>query len=156
MKRTIAVILIITCLFAFVGCGKKNAGVVNPMVECESASELYDMTGINLTPAEEFEAQSYFAINGKLAQLDFKYNGSEYTLRGENTDDEDISGVYGDDVEPYDFPIGDITVSTYDYGDDGLVALWHIDDMSFSLHSIDSNDYVVVLVLSVNLTAENN
>lgn len=116
MKKLVALTLALMMIFALCACGESvndepeeadgnggNAQMVNPMVEV-TPEELESTIGVALVPPEGAEDVNYFVINGELGEVQFMYDGLEYSYRVQKTDKfEDISGVYlADPITPDD------------------------------------------------------
>lgn len=74
------------------------AGLANPMVEYSSLSEINEIAGVKLTGPEVMGKtdEKFYVIDGEIAQYDFMLNGLQYSIRGSQINDCDISGVYID------------------------------------------------------------
>lgn len=70
-------------------------GLANPVVLYASAKDVKKATGIMIDAPEGATDISYSVIAEVLANVDFTFDGVEYTFRAEKTGD-DISGLYGE------------------------------------------------------------
>lgn len=104
MKKILTVLFTIIMCLSLCACSKKeeeNANVPNPIVECTSLEEINEKVGVNLIkpPTMGVENERFSIINETIAQYDYELNGKNWTIRGANIYDEDISGIYSIDNE---------------------------------------------------------
>lgn len=70
-----------------------------PYATVDSPQEISELLGIEIhTPADAENVQCSI-LDGKIAQIDFSWNGQEYTLRA-SAQDGDFSGVHGEESVP--------------------------------------------------------
>lgn len=70
-----------------------------PFAAVDSPQEITDLLGIEIhTPADAENVQCSL-LDGQIAQIDFSWNGQEYTIRA-SAQDGDFSGVHGEESEP--------------------------------------------------------
>lgn len=111
MKKILVLLLTVLMAMSLVACSNNekkeeenntSANMVNPMKEVDSLEEVNQTAGINLVsvPVAGKENEKYFVIEATdmtIGQYNFTVNGVEYTLRGANYTEGDISGAYSDD-----------------------------------------------------------
>ena len=139
MKKLTALLLAAVMIFALCACGSNdepaesegNAQMVNPMVEVDE-TELQNSLGVVLSAPEGAENIKYFLIGGNLGEVQFDYNGAEYSYRAQKTDEfEDISGVYFTTPETNDSDAG-CTIAVMADGSLGAAA-WYADGFSYAV-----------------------
>ena len=69
--------------------------IANPFLPVEHVEALEKALGLRLRLPDGAEEPECFLVNGEMAEVNFRYQGSEYTLRAARSE-EDISGLYGD------------------------------------------------------------
>lgn len=67
-----------------------------PFVAVDSPQEITELLGIEIHAPADAENVQYSILDGKIAQIDFSWNGQEYTLRA-SAQDGDFSGVHGEE-----------------------------------------------------------
>ena len=139
MKKLTALLLAAVMIFALCACGSNdepaesegNAQMVNPMVEVDE-TELQNSLGVVLSAPEGAENIKYFLIGGNLGEVQFDYNGAEYSYRAQKTDEfEDISGAYFTNPEAVNSD-GVCTITVEKDGSLGTV-IWYADGFSYAI-----------------------
>lgn len=99
MKKILCVLATLLILCA---CSGEN-GTKNPVVEYNSLDEINEVAKVNLiSPGVMGKTnERYSIIDKKIAEYDFELNGYEYTLRGADFTNKDISGLYFDGKEAF-------------------------------------------------------
>lgn len=139
MKKLTALLLAAAMIFALCACGgndepaepEGNAQIANPMVEVDE-TELQNALGVALNAPEGAENVKYFLINEILGEVQFNYDGIEYSYRAQKTDKlEDISGVHFTTpiVNDSDSPC---TITVEEDGSLGAAA-WYADGFSYAI-----------------------
>ncbi|MCF0258762.1 MAG: hypothetical protein HUJ54_02770 [Erysipelotrichaceae bacterium] len=109
--------------------GETSAQIANPTKQV-TKEELARQTGIELDAAQGAQDVVFTVIDdadgGKLAQVSFTLDGTEYNYRAESVSDpegKDISGVYGQwtSEEPVEIQH---CKGTYKTGSEGSVVVW--------------------------------
>lgn len=139
MKKLTALLLAAAMIFALCACGgndkpaetEGNAQMVNPMVEVDDV-ELQNSLGVALNAPEGATDIKYFLINEVLGEVQFDYNGAEYSYRAQKTDKlEDISGAYFNEPEAVNSD-GVCTITVEKDGSLGA-ATWYADGFSYAI-----------------------
>ena len=108
-----------------------NVGVPNPIEDAEDAGEFGEL-GITLDAPTGAENVKYSIIDGKIAHVDFLYNGHAYTLRASMTE-EDIAGIYGETVSEKSLPGGATLTEIADGGNTLFKVEWSRNGTNYSL-----------------------
>ena len=164
MKVFVSLLLCLLLLFCLCGCDPQSeeaptAQVVSPIRSVSGSADFANDLKLYLPVPENADNPSYCIISDQIAQIQYTYNGRDFTLRcAEST--EDISGVYGPFI-PYDsigvlidHHSGEYTVRTKYPTDGGGLALWQIENYSFSLYTPDEievttfDDYAASIALT--------
>ena len=155
MKKRLAIMLSMILVFAVFGtaCGQKDAEdaaeeaaeeaveeveekadeaeLVNPLVETD-AQGIMDQLGFEFGVPEGAEDVEYYILDGKIAQMRFEENDTDFTARIKAADDgfEDISGMYYDwTAVSEDETLGYCKAKSMSYvsetEDDVMVMLWY-------------------------------
>lgn len=99
MKKILCVLVV---LLTLCGCSG-NSNAKNPVVEYKSLDEISEIAKVTLvSPGVMGKSdERYSVIDKKVAEYDFTLNGYEYTLRGADFINEDISGIYIDGEQAF-------------------------------------------------------
>ncbi len=104
MKKIIILSLIFILLLSLVSCGKPEEEPVqigNPWVDYDSLSDAEDAVGFRLGMPLEitggFIAEEFRVMNNELLEVVYRDEEYEVTVRKTKGEDQDISGVYGED-----------------------------------------------------------
>ncbi|MBR7033937.1 MAG: hypothetical protein IKI03_09950 [Clostridia bacterium] len=112
-----------------------SAGMPNPIVEVDSA-EAFEELGVSLSIPGGAENVRYSIIDGKIAEVDFKYGEHEYCLRGSKTES-DFAGIEGEAVSEKDLP-GHATLTGVADGETTLYKVeWSRNGVNYSLTNTD-------------------
>ena len=111
------------------------SGMPNPIVEVDSA-EAFAELGVSLSIPGGAENVRYSIIDGKIAQVDFKYGEHEYCLRGSKTES-DFAGIEGEAVSEKTLS-GHATLTGVADGEATLYKVeWSRNGVNYSLTNTD-------------------
>ena len=125
---------------ATTGGEEQTTGVPNPFVDCESAYDVAQLAGLDVTFPESVPGcseRAYQAIEGQLAQCRYSEGDTSVLIRkGVDDGSGDLSGDYNEYPEEATVSVGDLEVT--ERGSDGLVfvAIWAKDGY---LYAIDAD-----------------
>ncbi len=148
MKKIISILLILTMVFCFAGCGQKDdggyAGMPNPMTEVESLEALNEMYGCAMISPSVMGVsdEKYFSVDSDpdFAEYQFTVNGLPYTYRFAVAGmDVDISGYWRSDNSETVFQSSDAEMSYYE-GDEAKLARWFTIDGQYVLMVKDNGE----------------
>ena len=99
MKNTVLVIIALalcaSCVFGCQAPASQEAGLPNPMVE-SNPEEILQKLGVEFLVPEGAEDVRYFIISGKMAEMQFRLDGSDCNARIQPEPEfTDISGKIG-------------------------------------------------------------
>ena len=171
MKRIIAILLSLLCVFALCACGDNGAGSDEPLVspgvdDPQPTAEgmenpvkdvtpdtIFEELGLDVSAPEGAEDVVWTKIDGKppIAQLDFKLFGFTYCFRAQTTGEaKDISGVTFQNPEVDDSNI-EFTMTLE--GDKGVVT-WFTDGVSYSVFMDGNADFDELLIIHDEFTPD--
>lgn len=123
------------------GGDEQMTGVPNPFVDCESAYDVAQLAGFDVTFPESVPGcseRAYQAIAGQLAQCRYSEGDTGVLIRkGVDDGSGDLSGDYNEYPEEATVGVGDLEVT--ERGSEGLVfvAIWERDGY---LYAIDADE----------------
>lgn len=141
MKKTkfTAILAILTIfIFAICGCSKKEepVGMPNPMVAVDSDEAFMDQLGISIDTEMLSPEVERFIINNEMAHIVYSASGNDgedvkLVLRAAKNN-EDISGVYDDNMTSFDNVFGNVTVTCRSSESNGIeIYDFYKDDIHF-------------------------
>ena len=146
MKKIVSAVLIISIIFAFSACGKKEK-----VEEISSAADLAQYSlSINLPEGATNEKYALVKSSNKgeeinIGQVTYDYNGSTCVLRTANIGKYNVSGY--DENKAQSEQSYDLNLATFKsqirimkVDDSTYVALWDLGDHSYSLKADASDD----------------
>lgn len=109
----LALVMAVSMSLCFCSCGseepaEEEAGMPNPVHECESADDIAQATGISLDAPEGAEDVAYSYIDAAeedgypIAQVLFTLDGQEFCYRCQMTDELSITGITDEEADPED------------------------------------------------------
>ena len=150
-------IFCLALMMLFTGCGKNEDEVLQssepttetlaettsaePYREVESPEEFLDF-GVFINVPKDSENTSYSIIEGDIAEINFKYDGIEYILRGTNTNKsltDDINEEYKEIRDSIANEVRDVTVLATVSG--RRTAQWNYEGTNFALISKDPVEF---------------
>lgn len=173
MKKIIALVLSLMCIFALCACGGADdpapvetpdvsssvddpqitdEGMENPVKDV-TPQAIFEELGIEVFAPEGAENVVWTKIDGEppIAQLDFKLFGYNYCFRAQTTGEaKDISGVTFQNPEVDDSNI-EFTMTLE--GDKGVVT-WFTDGVSYSVFMDGNADFDELLIIHDEFTPD--
>ena len=118
-------------------------GVPNPVVEGDKAA--VDALGMDLGVPSTAENIRYSVIDGKIAQIDFTYQGKAFCLRA-SKEEGDIAGLYGETVATKDLAVGGGKLTQIADGESTYYkAEWVRDGANYALTNTDGATEIQVI-----------
>lgn len=158
MKNTVLVIIALalcaSCVFGCQAPASQEAGLPNPMVE-SNPEEILQKLGVEFLVPEGAEDVRYFIISGKMAEMQFRLDGSDCNARIQPEPEfTDISGMYYDWNQTENFSIGACEGKRMIASEDGKpvsCCLWYdtVPGLMYSLSVVGGSADILSAAISV-------